>query len=360
MKNKLGLIALSVSVALSASASVSANMDPGVAPATPPPPQHERNIKFMTNAGELLAADFTQQEIEILSQKKDVLIKYLYEQEQLENLRGILDNKDRKESWQAEKEAAYPLTPSEILELRAMALKLEESKNKPLENIKNEIRSVTLDVGASEPVTINVVKGLASSIVFYDETGAPWPIEGEIIGDMGAFKKHTIGDRKNIAVFEVLRNFAESNALVHLKGLDVSIVVRLVGSEHANDSRLSVRIPKPGPHAQFVPVSSPSIGNTDPLLTSVANGNFLQGSKRFEIVGVDGTVFYKNGYLYMRTKHKLILPLPKEAQTTPSGYMVYKVPAAEDFLFLIDGKMVEATIEEAFDVKIKQKSSLFK
>lgn len=360
MKTQLGLIALSVSLAFSASSNAN-NVEAGADVMTPPPPPVERNIKFKTDAGNLLAADFTQDEIEILSQKKDVLIKYLYEQEQLQNLRNILDERQKTESWEAEKQAAYPLTPSEIIELRSLAQKLEESQNKPLSNIKNEIRSVTLDVGASEPVTINVVKGLASSIVFYDETGAPWPIEGEIIGDTMAFKKHTIGDRKNIAVFEVLRNFAESNALVHLKGLDVSIVVRLVGSEQSNDSRLSVRIPKPGPHAQFVPVATQSgTATTDPLLTSIANGNFLQDSKRFEIVGVDGTVFYKGGYLYMRTKHKLILPLPKEAQTTPSGYMVYKVPAAEDFLFLIDGKMVEATINEAFDVKIKQKSSLFK
>ncbi|EGR3309422.1 hypothetical protein DC888_24220 [Vibrio parahaemolyticus] len=357
MKTKLGILALSVTTAFGANANTQ-NTEQSQPPA--PVQYQEQTITFKNDQGFMMASDFTPEELQLLRQKKDVLIKYLYEQEQLEKLRSVLKEEERRKNWESTKESSYPLTPQEVIELRKLSKNIEESQNKPLQNIKNQIRTVNLDVGASEPVTINVVKGLASSVVFYDETGAPWPIEGEIIGDVTAFKRHKIGDRQNIAGFEVVRNFAESNALIHLKGLDVSIVIRLVGSDTVNDSRLSVRIPKPGPHAKLIPVATQTVGVNDPLLVSVANGEFIQNSKRYEIEGVEATAFFKDGYLYIRSKHQLVIPLPKEAQTTPSGYLVYKVPATEDFLFLVDGEMIEASIKESFDVKIKHKSSLFK
>lgn len=304
--------------------------------------------------------DLNPYEVEIIKQKKHALFKYLYEQEQLSSLRGIIEDNNREEKIKSMTEKEYPFTASEVYSLRKLANSIERAKNTPLGGpIDLKIKTIDIDVDAPKPIQINVAKGYSSSIMFFDQTGTPWPIEGDILGDSSSFGSNPIEGKPHVGVFEIKKAFRESNALINLKGLNVPIVIRLTGNETEVDARISVQIPKLGPDARSGSYRSSELEVRDPDMLSVLNGDKLNGGKRFELSGVNGTVWYKEGELYVRTRAHMISPPQKQILPSPSGYTVYKIPPAVELLFSVDGEMKYATVEKGFEVKIRQKKSIF-
>lgn len=298
-------------------------------------------------------------ESQVVDAKKHALSKALYENEQLEELRGMLEGYQKKEAYESAVDSKVPLTPEQIIELRTLLRNAEKAKNVPLQgSVSNKIRSIDIDVDANEPIKLDVVAGYASSIVFFDITGAPWPIDGDIIGNKTAFDTKP-GNKSHVAVFENIQQFSESNALINLLGLDVPVVISLVGNDQKVDSRLSVRIPKFGPNAQNEIYQSDEMKEVSADALKVLDGDKLPNSKRFKLNGVKGEVIYANGSLYIRTRANLISPPWRNSVSSSSGYKVYELPPVDTLLFSVDGKMVDATIEKGFEVKIEQQKSIF-
>lgn len=300
-------------------------------------------------------------EKDILDKKEHVLLKYLYEQQKLEELRDLLDNYEKNQAYKAAVDDQVPLTPAQIIELRQLLRSAEMAKTKPLNGgINNEIRTIDIDVDAPKPITLNVAPGYASSIVFFDHSGSPWPIDGDIIGNKTAFdSKQGSKENNHSAVFEIKQNFVESNALINLVGLNVPIVVKLNGNDQNVDARLSVRIPKFGPNAQMQTYASGELRSASAEALKVLDGDKLPNGKRYRLKGLNGEVTYANQTLYIRTKANLISPPWKNMVNSSTGYKVYELPPVNNLLFAIDGEMINATIEKAFDVKIEQDKSIF-
>ena len=317
-------------------------------------------VKFKTESGSYLEYEITDQEMDILKSKQNAIKGYLHEESSLYDLRKILDGDQKEKAWLAVKDQTAPLTAKEITALRKLKQTTAKYENRPLNNVKFNIKTKNIDLEASKPIEIIVAKGYVSSIQFYDETGAPWPIEGDIIGNTSAFEKHKLGARQHVAAFQIKEVFSESNALINLVGLDATIVIKLKGSDTEFDSRLTVRIPKLGPNAEIYENAQVQYNELDSQLTRVLNGDILRGAKRYDLIGVDGVAFLKDGFLYIRTPHKLVIPPPINASRTSTGMMAFKTAPTEDFLFTVDGEMKQASIQEVFEVKIKQKNSLFK
>jgi Protein of unknown function (DUF3625). len=308
-----------------------------------------------------LSGELSKEELDLIKRKKHTLVKYLYEQQELDSARDVLADENRDKAYEETKRQKIPLSPEEILELRKLDIESKKAENAPLSShgVKLEMRSIDLDVDAPKPIVLNVATGYASSIVFYDQSGAPWPIDGDIIGDENSFGSKMISKQKHIAVFEITKEFAESNALINLEGLSVPIVVKLVGHDGIVDSRLSVRIPKFGPSAQVQPFVHNELENASREMMGVLNGDKLSGSKRFELNGVPGEVTYKDDTIYIRTRANLISPPWRRSVVSPTGYKVYELPPVTNLLFSIDGEMRNATIEKGFDVNISHKSSIY-
>jgi len=322
---------------------------------------NDNSVVMTSPNGEEMVLELSDAELSILKAKKDILLKSLYEEQQLDELRSMLDIKQEDAAWENEKDRISRLTPEQILELRELEKNKMQAENKPLNGpVDLKIRTVDIDVDAGNPITLNVARGYASSIIFYDQSGAPWPIEGDIVGDAQSFSKHAVGERLHTAIFEINREFSESNALINLKGLNVPVVIRLVGSADQVDARLSVRIPKLGPESRkFSPTFTKQMDSMNPDVVQILNGDTLAGSKNYKINGIKGTASLKDGYLYIRTEASLISPPAKSSAVSPTGYKVYQIPPVNNLLFAEDGEMVTATIEESFEVKIKQAKSIF-
>ncbi|WP_137297168.1 DotH/IcmK family type IV secretion protein [Psychromonas sp. SP041] len=298
-------------------------------------------------------------EVTKIKNKQHILFKYLYEQEQLENLRNVLGDSKIEEQKADALNKKFPYTLSELKELRQIDSKIAEATNSPVDPVKFKIKTITIDVDAPDPIVVNVAKGYSSSIMFFDQTGNPWPIEGNIIGDGDSFKSYPIEGKEHIGVFEITTRFKESNALINLKDLNVPIVIRLSGSETDIDARISVRIPKFGPESTSMGYSSKSREKTSTMMLNVLNGDKINDAKLYDLEGTNGTAWYKDDYLYIRTRDNLISPPWKESVSSPTGYNVYKVPPVSNLLFTVDGEIRRATIKNSFEVKLKQKQSIF-
>lgn len=300
-------------------------------------------------------------EKDLMDKKEHVLLKYLYEQQKLEQLRDLLDNYEKDQAYKEAVDNKVPLTPEQIIHLRTLLRSAEIAKTKPLNGgIKNNIRTIDIDVDAPKPITLNVAPGYASSIVFFDHSGSPWPIDGDIIGNKMAFdSKQGSKESNHSAVFEIKQDFVESNALINLVGLSVPIVIKLNGNDQNVDARLSVRIPKFGPNAQLQTYSSGELQTASAEALKVLDGDKLPNGKRYKLNGLSGEVTYVNRTLYIRTKANLISPPWKDVVHSNTGYKVYELPPVNNLLFSVDGEMVNATIEKAFEVKIEQDKSIF-
>jgi hypothetical protein len=305
------------------------------------------------------STQLSQAEIDVIKRKKHLILKHLYEQSELESLRDYLSSEAEKNAFDESVKNTIPFSPEQVTQIRIIEDKVEKAKNEPLKDIKLQVRTIDVDVDSPTPIELNVYAGYASSIVFYDQTGSPWPIEGDILGNDQAFSSQQVSENKHIGAFEILKNFSQSNALVNLKDLPIPIVIKLVGSSGVVDSRVSVRIPKAGPNAKFSAFSYDLIQNVSPEMLKVLNGDKLIDSQRYALVGVDGEVTYKNGLLYIRTQADLMNPPPQKSVVSASGYKVYQLSPTTNLMFSVDGKRTYAEIEKAFDVKIKQKSSIF-
>lgn len=306
-----------------------------------------------------LNGELSQLESDYINQKRHVLMRHLYEKQELDQLRSILSEQSRESSYDEILRTRAPFTPDEIREIRRLDLDTQRAENSPNHPVKFDIRTIDIDVDAPEPIELNVANGYASSIVFYDQSGAPWPIEGDIIGDKTSFGSKIISKDGHIAVFEITRLFAESNALINLDGLSVPIVIKLIGNDRKVDSRLSVRLPKFGPNSQTQPFVHDEFENASHNMISLLNGDKLPSAKRFELIGAPGEVTYSDGMIYIRTRANLISPPWKSSVISPTGYKVYELPPVTNLLFSVDGEMKEATIEKGFDVKLRQKNSIF-
>lgn len=301
----------------------------------------------------------SQAELSIIKRKREILLKNLYEEQELEALRQIMLDKSRERAFN--QALSQKPTPLEILEARKSKLEEYKAENAPIpgQNVSLEMRTIDLDVEQPHPIDLHVAPGYASSIVFYDQSGEPWPIDGDIIGDIKSFNSKLASKDKHVTVFEITRAFAESNALINLDGLSVPLVIRLVGNTSKVDSRLNIRVPKFGPNAKVEPFVHQETSRASDEILSVLNGDRIADGVRYDLIGVPGEVTYKNGDLYIRTKANLLSPPWKTSAISPTGYKVYQLPPVTDLLFSLNGEMKSATIEKAFDVSLRQKSSIF-
>lgn len=301
-------------------------------------------------------------ELAILEDKRDAIIQYLYERQELQGLRDVLRRAESEDAFASQMREQVPLSADEIRMVRRSLREVEQARNSPLsEPPKLQMRTVDLNVDDQNPIKVYVARGYSSSIVFFDQTGSPWPLQTGVdaLGDASAFSAQTVSEDGHVATFQILKEFSQSNALVVLDNLPVPVVLQLIGSDDRVDSRLSVRVPRSGPNAKLQAEYRSEVDNAPPDMMAFLNGESLQGSKPYAIKGVTGEVLKKGPQLYLRTRANLISPPPMQSLVSASGYNVYTLPLITHLLFSIDGSMHEATIERMYTPELAPSEDIF-
>lgn len=339
--------------------------DPRQAQSAPPPSPAGSTAERaeVEVGGERFETELSEAEREIINQKRSAIIRHLYEEETLDDARDALEERERSESFEDTLRSQFPLTPEEIRIIRERRLEATRAENEPLQSPEMRMRTVEHDVNDPEPLVVNVSRGYASSLVFFDETGAPWPIkpveEQGAIGDESAFRSFLVSEDRNVLVWEVTEDFRESNALIDLEGLSSPVVVKLDGRTDSVDARVSVRLPGHGPNARSEPSTSSQFEDVPQSTISLLNGDIPQSAKEYDIVGAPGTAIYYDDWLYVRTRARLMSPPAHSQVSSPTGYRVYQISPTEQLLFSHEGEVREARVEERFSVEIDYQSSIY-
>lgn len=304
-------------------------------------------------------AELDKAEVDLVIRKREAILKKLFELETMQDLRGKASEVYRSDSAKAEIERATPMTPEEIRVLRERLYNTEAASNAPLMSPSLKIRTAVVNIEENAPVDVNVVDSYTSSVVFFDQTGAPWPIEGKVLGNDQAFDSTVTGEGKNVVVFSIKKPFAESNALVFLKGVHMPVVLRLKGGASVVDSRFSVMVPKSGPEAKAQPFVGKKMQETSAELLAFLNGDRVEGAVKYQLQGVTGEVFEYGGALYVKSRASLMSPAWLDSLSSPAGFNVYKLQPVTTLRFSVDGKMVPAKVERYYAPEIMHDKSIF-
>ena len=299
-------------------------------------------------------------EFEFLQAKKEHISQYLYENYQLEEVRNLLREYHRKEQFNKYMDESIPLTASEIMEYRRAKQNEAIALNTRLNPVQHHIRTVDVNVEAQQPIVVFVSPGLASSVVFFDSTGAPWPVEGEVIGDGSAYESKIMTESGNVVTFNILREFSETNALITLKGMSTPLVFKLVSNGKDNDDRLSARMQNPGPNAKISLYMEQEFENKDPYMVELMNTNDMELGKEYKLIGVSGKVFLNDDKMYVKTFESLVSPAWTRQLQSTTGYNLYELKPSTKLLFNVDGNIVQAKVEGIDFFMIKHSVNPFK
>lgn len=295
-----------------------------------------------------------------LESRERMMLLDMYEREQLRAIRSALERIERKDSIEDAYGNISEIPPEEITNLRHYERNITRAKNTPLEDVEQIISSHEVNLSSNKPIDVYLSSGNQASLVFYDRGGNPWPIEGDPHYDQSAFSITTTHTKNHVALFTLKRPFAESNAVINLQGLDMPLVIRLIGNERKVHSRLSLRLPTFGPGMKAQPSVYTMVDNASPDMMRVLNGDSLEGALEYDIEGIsDADAYYKDGKLYIRTKALLLVPPPKETSTLPTGFHSYVIQAKRDLLFSVDGKYVEAHVKPRESLDLGPRESAF-
>jgi len=315
---------------------------------------------IITDNGLPVPVELTVGEFEFLQAKKETISQYLYENYELEEVRNLLREYHRREQFSKYMDEEIPLTAEEIMEYRVAKQREQIALNTRLDPISHHIRTTDVNVESPNPITIFVTKGLASSLVFFDSTGAPWPVEGEVIGDSNSYSSNIMTKNKNVVTFNIQREFSETNALITLEGIPTPLVFKLVSNGKDNDDRLSARLPIPGPNANVKLYMEQQFENKDPYMVELMNNHTVDFGKEYKLVGVNGKVFVNDDKMYVKTFEKLVSPAWTRQLQSTTGYNLYELKPSTKLLFNIDGNIVQAKVEGIDFFMIKNKVKTFK
>lgn len=262
-------------------------------------------------------------------------------------LKKRLDEMEKTSDKERQLDGAIDLTPEEILKLRLKLLQEEKAKNIPVTGpIKSLIENQPLDVDNQKPIHIKTAPGYVSSLVFFDSTGAPWPIEYARPGNDTDFTIESAGSEANVATISAGRNFVQGNAIIGLVGLPTTVILDLQSNNDEVHSRMSFRIPQPGPNAkQMSVVTRDVVENAPKEMFDLLNGRKLPGSKNMRIRGVNSAEAYLyKGYIYISTPHTLLWPAALNSVSLPTGKKAYRIQNHQNLIFSVNGDRVHAKV----------------
>ena len=294
--------------------------------------------------------------------KRGALTGYVYEEDQLKDLRKMLQVNEVAKVKEKTIRKEMPLEPSEISELRKRLAKTEKAVNEPINgDTAFRIRNITYNPDSNQPLSISVAPGYSAQVEFYDSSGKPWPIRKDgVVGDSESFSKRVMGEDRHIASFSLNRSYKESNAAVILEGLSASIPVLLKGTASTVDGRITVTLPRLGPKAEIMPIYQNEIENVSPELVKLQGGNAPVGSKPLLVSGIaNAESWYDGTFLYLSLPGRLLLPPPLNSSVSPTGRFLYKVSPTPMITVSVNGERKTGTIERVYSTEIRRARSVF-
>lgn len=207
------------------------------------------------------------------------------------------------------------------------------------------IRTIGVHLNAgSHPPLLHLANGNVTTLVFEDETGAPWPVTRVYTAKKSGVTASIVGNERPVSANKAKGGVARpartsmtsnivallpegselvgKNVVVTLEGLDVPISFMVTAGDGKVDYRDDIDVPQYGPN------SSPPAGSTGmPTLRKPGVQAFLDGvppsgSRRLKCDDASVQAWFWKREMYVRTQDTLATPADYH-RGSPSGTFVY-------------------------------------
>lgn len=258
---------------------------------------------------------------------------------------------DAQKLFQESLRQMLPLDGEQIEQYRSRS----DEKEKAVQPVPPTLRSrtvrVTLEPGQS-PVSVRTTANIATSMVFHDSTGQPWPVTSVTNGGPQAFQvlRPELPEGNLLNVMP-LQAYASANLVVTLAKFDIPLVISLKSdsvraTERTADSMVLFQLAHQGPNAQ--PPLTRDIKET----VGSEMLSFLDHVPPAEAVRVrvspqdrNLTVWKYNGVHYVRTTHTIIWPAWISVINGAGGIRCYELPLTPRITLSKSGKVQTVRIE---------------
>lgn len=220
----------------------------------------------------------------------------------------------------------FPMTADQIRALRDVyeatkRITAEPSRIPPRPVVSSQ--TVSLSPGTVPPV-IRLANGYVTSVVFVDETGAPWPIAAYSIGNPQAFNIQW-DNESNLLMIQGQGAYVTGNMAVSLAKLPTPLMLTIVSEQNVVDYRVDFRVQGRGPNANGSIIGSSLPQNSNQLLMNLLDGVPPGDARSLEITGGPAEAWLRGGTLFLRTPLTVLSPSWTATMTSPDGTKVYQM-----------------------------------
>jgi intracellular multiplication protein IcmK len=204
-------------------------------------------------------------------------------------------------------------------------------------NIVTGSRQLILEPNAPIP-KIFLTPGFVTALVFYDATGAPWPITSCTEGNPNYFSVVRPEGLKpgNMITVQSISQHASSNIVLTLAEFSLPVVLQIVTTDMVEtpdgrvntDSMVSFRATKKGPLAKQPIVGRVLESAVSEQIMSFLDGIPPKGAEYIDSVSVHSgmDMWRYKGLLYLRTQYPVIWPAWDLVVNGSEGITLYRLP----------------------------------
>ncbi len=232
------------------------------------------------------------------------------------------------------KDVVSPFTPAEIRELHRDFDETRKAKAQKPVAVIPRISSISVDLSpGSTPPIVRSMQDEPTTLVFFDSTGAPWPLAAVPRMGSNAFAVQWLKGTPDV-VITAESAYESTGMAVFLEGLATPIMIKLSSGEPDSnakvryvDYRLDLRIPGRGPNAKAPLLGPGRIGMYNDALQGFLDGTPPSGAKPVKIEGEPPahTVVWQMGdSLYLRTPLEIRSAFD-QTMSSADGMHVYKL-----------------------------------
>jgi intracellular multiplication protein IcmK len=240
----------------------------------------------------------------------------------------------------------YPMSPEQIQALREAHETTQRAMEAPAQPVPKPTvtsQSVNLSPGSAPPV-LRLSTGYVSSVVFMDETGAPWPVSAYSIGDPNNFNIQW-DQQSNLLLIQGQKPYATGNMAVNLLGMPTPVMLTIVTDQGVVDYRVDFRIQGKGPNARGAIIGSALPQNANAMLMNLLEGIAPQDSELLNVTGGNAQAWLWNNQLYVRTPLTLLSPGWVATMSSADGTHVYQLPVTPMILASYRGESITLKVE---------------
>lgn len=238
-----------------------------------------------------------------------------------------------------------PLDESQIQEYRSRSDERERALLPVSPALNTRTVNVSLEPGRA-PVPVFTTANVATSLVFHDSTGQPWPITSVTNGGPSFFQvlRPDLPEGNLLNVMPT-QGYATSTIVVTLEGRDIPLVVRLESDsvrspERKADALVLFRLAHHGPKAS-IPIVKDIRETADSSMLAFLDRVPPDGAVRLRMKpqAEQVSIWKYNGKHYIKTNNALMWPAWSAVVNGAGNTRCYETPATTRIMLSINGQI---------------------